>query len=226
MERGVPGVDDLKCLIKALNWDDRQDGTKDLPTTQSQNLERPIHIRGGSAHSVMRESPGVTPRTIVGAMYLVDESVSPPETIDPLVSSNNALTRVKCASVGARAKDPFSVPSGKNSEILTCRQPFRSGYYKAHSLLTPPSSQQPEILHLPSVPTRTPGQCKSTKVFHRIQPGRNGRSCLPGQNLRGGPTIFAWRRVSGRIWGRRWWGSFHRAAGWLEVSAEVNQLRS
>ena len=35
--RGVPGVDDLKGLIKVLDRDDRQDGTEDLPTTRFQN---------------------------------------------------------------------------------------------------------------------------------------------------------------------------------------------
>ena len=95
--------------------------------------------RGGSTHSAISESSGVTPRTTVGAMYLVDESVSPPETIVPSVLSNNPLTRAKCASVGARTKDPFSGPSGKNSEILIRCQLSWLGYNEPHSRRTSPS---------------------------------------------------------------------------------------
>ena len=34
MQRGMPGVDDLNGLVKALDCDDRQDGTKDFPATR------------------------------------------------------------------------------------------------------------------------------------------------------------------------------------------------
>ena len=82
------------------------------------NISLKPHVRmakciwGNLSYSTMSESSGLTPLTIVGAMYLVGGSVSPPETIVPLVSSNNALTRAKWASVGARAKVPFEVPRG------------------------------------------------------------------------------------------------------------------
>jgi len=55
----------------------------------------------------------ITPQTIVGAMYLVGGSVSPPITMVPLLLSNNPLTRAKYASVGARAKSPFEGHRGK-----------------------------------------------------------------------------------------------------------------
>ena len=79
------------------------------------------YVRGDLSHSAISGSSDATPRTIVGAMYLVGGSVSPPRTIVPLVLSNNPLTRAKYASVGARARDSFVGPSGKNSEILMHR---------------------------------------------------------------------------------------------------------
>lgn len=85
------------------------------------------YVWGDLSHSAISGSSGATPRTIVGAMYLVGESVSPPRTMIPLVLSNNPLTRVKYALVGARARDRFAAPSGKNSEILTHRQSSWSG---------------------------------------------------------------------------------------------------
>ena len=80
------------------------------------------YVQDSLSHSVISGSPSITPPTIVGAIYLVDESVSKPETIVPLVFSSNPLTRTKCASVGALAKDSFKAPLGKNSETLIHRR--------------------------------------------------------------------------------------------------------
>ena len=98
------------------------------------NISLKPHVRmakyvwGNLSHSAISKSSGLTPLTIVGAMYPVEGAVSPPETIVPLVLSNNPLIRAKCALVGARAKFSFEVPSGKNSEILIHRQSSRLGY--------------------------------------------------------------------------------------------------
>lgn len=97
-------------------------------------------ICGGLSHSDISVSSSVTPLTIVGAVYLVDGTVSPPETMVPLMLSNSPLTRKICASVGGRAKESFEAPSGKNSEILIHRQSPRSGHNEPG--LTFPSSQR------------------------------------------------------------------------------------
>ena len=74
----------------------------------------------------MSESSDVTPRTIVGVMYFIGGSVSPPETMFSPVLSNNPLTRAKYASVGVR-RTALSYPEvivACNTESISPSQAF------------------------------------------------------------------------------------------------------
>jgi hypothetical protein len=69
------------------------------------------------AHSDIRESSNFTSLTMVGAMYFDDSSISPPNTIVPLVILSSPDTRLKALFVINRAKLPDAdggFDAGKN----------------------------------------------------------------------------------------------------------------
>lgn len=78
-------VNDFEGFVNVLDRNDGQDGTENL--TETNTRESRQSINGYRTHSSMVESPTGTSLMMVGAMYLLVTSTSPPTTTVPLVLS-------------------------------------------------------------------------------------------------------------------------------------------
>ena len=96
MAGNLPGVDELDSVFNAVNRYDGQDWTKKFSENRPK-ISRDIctiylaHV----TYSLINESSVLTSLTIVGAMYFVSASDSPPTTMVPFVLSNKPFTRAK-----------------------------------------------------------------------------------------------------------------------------------